>query len=717
MRTAPIVKSVRRLILSAMVALLVSVNVTVLPSTADNAAASAMRGFPSALASRELGYERAASASPNAQTAAHDEVELAGHVHRMGQPADYQTALYVRNRLAADGFDAKIVTYDVGIVWPTEQRLEITAPFVREVDLYEPAVPGDPYSRNHEEIGKPYSGFSNDGDAEGPLVYANYGRAQDFALLKHMHVSLAGAIVIAKMGHGSADSKGRRVASYGGKALLIYPEPGYDPFLPPKPGTKPYPNGPARPLGAALRNTMLIEYNAGDPTAIGIPLPGAKHKPFSTLLVPPIPVSAVTALVAQQLESSLGGTLAPRAWATKTVPNVRLGGVERVHYVLKSHRFIGPIWDVIATMRGSSAANESVIIGGHRDAWTYGAVDPTSGTVAMLQFGDALRKLRAVGWRPFRTIVVGSWDGEELNDFGSAAWVQQNAERLRRSCWAYVNTDEVAMGPTFYAGATDDLTGIIRSVADVAVAPGGTALTPYWAKQDASRTVSPQGEGSDHEPFTYHLGIPSSGIAYAGPFGTYHSAYDDPASLRVLDPGMRYADAAARFYTIEMLRLADAPYPDLRLSDLALALQHRLNAFANGSGDEARRTNVVRALEPWIAKFSQLSQSIDSSVDESAAANNLGSLEQLRSLAFTIRSKFYDPSGIPGQPWQGSLMYNYDDVISTLPSLETTLDPKLGDRALNQLLRSFQSLPPLLLIYEVRHTADVGSPSYRRRDG
>ncbi len=698
MRITLILKIRSHFWLPASLAVLLALSSALLPSAADTTSPAAIVGFPNGMAAREVAAEHIANASPNAHAATQDELALAGHVHRMGQPADYQTAVYVRNRLSADGFDATIVTYDVGNVWPTDQHLEITKPFQRSVDLYEPAIASDPYSKNHEEIGKPYSGFSNDGDAEGTLIYANYGRAEDFALLQKMHVNLTGAIIIAKMGHGSADSKGRRVVSYGGKALLIYPEPGWDPFFPPKPGTKPYPHGPGRPLGAALRNTMLIEYNAGDPTAVGIPLPGAKHKPFSTLRVPPIPVSAVTALVAQQLEANLGGPLAPRAWATKTVPDVRIGGVERVHYVLKSHRFIGPIWDVIATMKGEVAPNETVIIGGHRDAWTYGAVDPISGTVAMLQLGDALRALRKTGWRPFRTLIIGSWDGEELNDFGSSAWVDEHADQLRRSCWAYVNTDEVAMGPTFYAGATDDLIGLTRSVANVATAPDGSPVIAYWKKQDATLAVGSLGEGSDHESFTYHLGIPSSGIAYAGIFGTYHSAYDDPQSLRVLDPGMRYADAAARFYTIEMLRLADAPYPDIRLSDLAQALQRRLNTFANGAGDETRRTVVVRALQPQIARFARLAASIDSSVDESAASNNLDELEKVRALAFGIRATFYAPAGIPGQSWQGSLMYNYDDVISTLPSLETTLDPKLGDAALNQLVASFEGLPPLFFI-------------------
>jgi N-acetylated-alpha-linked acidic dipeptidase len=676
-----------------------------LPSAAAVSQSNVIRSFPSDMMSRELAYERAANRSPTASVAMHDELVLAGHVHRMGQHTDYQTAVYVRNRLAADGFDAKIVTYDVSNVWPIEQHLEITAPAYQSVNLYEPAIPGDRYSYNHQAIGRPYSGFSDDGDAQGPLVYANYGSERDFAQLKSMGVQLHGAIVIVKMGHGSADSKGRRVVRYGGKALLLYPEPGYDPYIPPKPGMKPYPLGPARPLGAALRNTMLVEYPPGDPLSIGVPVLGAKHLPWSTLKVAPIPVSAVTALVAQQLLMHLSGALAPKTWSTKIVANVRVGGAgERVHYVLRSRRFIGPIWDVIATLKGSGAPNEMVVIGGHRDAWTYGTIDPISGTVAMLQLGDAFAKLHAMGWHPFRSVIIGSWDGEELNLFGSAAWAEQHATELRHNCWAYINTDEVAFGPTLYTYATDDLTNLIHSAAQVAQAPNGTTVTAYWAKQDLKQIIFPPGLGSDHETFTYHLGIPSGGVVYGGEFGTYHSAYDNPASLRIFDPNMRYADAAARYFSILMLRLADAPYPDVRLSDLAGALQRHLNAFGNSTGDEARRTVVVRALQPYITQFSQLAAAIDNSAEESTATDNLSALADLRVLTFRVRAVFYAQNGIPGQPWQGSMLYNDDNVISTLPSLELTLDPKQGDAALNQLVSTFARLPPLLLIYETRRS-------------
>src|SRR5579864_3866712 len=128
-----------------------------MPHSASRATenAVALRGFPSIMAAQEQAYERIVNGSPNAQTAMRDERALAGHVHRMGQPTDYKTALYVRDRLQAAGWDAKIVTYVVAIAWPTQQRLEITAPFTREVNLYEPAIPGDPWSARHaEKIGR-----------------------------------------------------------------------------------------------------------------------------------------------------------------------------------------------------------------------------------------------------------------------------------------------------------------------------------------------------------------------------------------------------------------------------------------------------------------------------------------------------------------------------------------------------------------------------------
>lgn len=43
-----------------------------------------------------------------------------------------------------------------------------------------------------------------------------------------------------------------------------------------------------------------------------------------------------------------------------------------------------PIWNVIGTIPGSEEPNRTVILGNHRDAWGYGAVDPSSGSAVMV---------------------------------------------------------------------------------------------------------------------------------------------------------------------------------------------------------------------------------------------------------------------------------------------------------------------------------------------
>src|SRR5579872_3022314 len=79
-------------------------------------------GFPANQVDAELRNEQAINSSPQAATALDDERGLSAHVHRMGQYWDYRTAVYMRDRLAAAGWQARIVTYVVPIAWPTEQQ-------------------------------------------------------------------------------------------------------------------------------------------------------------------------------------------------------------------------------------------------------------------------------------------------------------------------------------------------------------------------------------------------------------------------------------------------------------------------------------------------------------------------------------------------------------------------------------------------------------------
>jgi N-acetylated-alpha-linked acidic dipeptidase len=641
------------------------------------------RGFTPAQIAGETQNETVVAASPTEAQARADELALASYVHRMGTPGDERTAKYVQKELAAAGWDSKIVTYVVPIAWPVEQKLTILGAHSHNVDLYEPDVAGDPYSHNHAGIGIPYSGYSNDGDATGAVVYANHATPDDFKMLESMHVSVRGAIVLARSGGGALTAKAFEAAKHGAKAVLVFNDPltsGY--FM-----GETYPNGPWRPLGAATRNTMTFTNDPGDPTAIGIPVPGAPHKPFSAVVLPSVPEMPVTGLVARELLERMGGPVGPSDWHPGFAFPLHLGGDTQAHVVLRSKRFFGPIWDVIATMPGVQS-DKMVVVGGHRDAWTYGAVDPISGTVDLLQLGRAFGKLKAAGWKPQRTIVIGSWDGEELNLFGSDEWVEQHAAELRAGCVAYINTDEVAFGPTFGIYATPDLAGALRDSTTAVNGPTGTSLAQYWNAQDPKQEVFDVGGGSDHEPFVFHENISGAGAGFGGPFGSYHSAYDDPASLSIFDPGYHRAAAAARFTSIVVMRLADASYPDVRLTAVASAIRDRLTAFGKEKGDDARRSAVLATLGPDADAFVLTATALDGRADAAIAAGNTAALSATYAQLRAAENAFFQSQS---PKWQKSLLYDINGRQSgVLPTLDDTLGTD-GDAAVATLHAAFQA--------------------------
>ena len=638
------------------------------------AADEAIRGFSPNDVAGERQVEAAVLASPSEAAALRHETALASTVHRMGSPADYRSAVYVRDALAKAGWNASIVTYSVPIARPVQQRLVLLDPKSVTLELHEAEIAGDPYSRAHAAIGMPYSGYSVDGDATGPLVYANYARPEDFATLARLGVDVRKAIVIARNGNGPLTEKAYESARRGAAAVLVFADPmdsGYFKGVP-------YPRGPWRPTSAALRNTLTFLNDPGDPTAIGVPTPDAEHRPFSAIELPPIPETPITGDVVQQLLAAMDGPIAPDDWHGGFPLPLHVGASARAHFTLRSDRYIGRMWDVIATLPGSDPT-QSVVVGGHRDAWTYGAIDPVSGTVDLLQLAEAYGKAVRNGWKPRRTVTIGSWDGEELNLFGSATWVDEHAAELRKSMVAYVNTDEVAFGPQFSPYATPELSSLVKAAAHDVTAPDGTALDTYWGARDALRNVEPVGGGSDHEPFVYHENLPALGGGYGGPFGTYHSAYDDLTSLQVFDPGMHRSAAAARFTSLVTMRLADAVAPDIGLAALADALRLRLRTFA-GVDATPRRAFVVRALLPRLEAFSKRARALDTRLDEAVSSGDPARAQAAYASVRNAEGAFYAPDGISKDSWSRSLLYGMRDDAPYSADARQRPGPRHGRR-------------------------------------
>lgn len=91
-----------------------------------------------------------------------------------------------------------------------------------------------------------------------------------------------------------------------------------------------------------------------------------------------------------------------------------------------------PLYDVIATLKGAREPDQWVIRGNHRDGWVFGAQDPLSGQSALLEEAKSMGALYKGGWRPARTIIYASWDGEEPGLLGSTEWAETHADDLQK---------------------------------------------------------------------------------------------------------------------------------------------------------------------------------------------------------------------------------------------------------------------------------------------
>ena len=257
-------------------------------------------------------------------------------------------------------------------------------------------------------------------------------------------------------------------------------------------------------------------------------------------------------------------------------------GPVTVHMRITSDTRLRTIWDVIGKIPGTTDPHHLVVAGNHRDAWVYGASDPSSGTAAMLEAVHGLGVLLQHGWRPARTIIIGSWDAEEEGMMGSTEWVEQHSAELEYAV-AYFNIDVAVSGPTFSAAAVPSLRQFMREIAaEVPSAAGGT-VAQQWRKQEQGSRRDPStlnmppsdapssdsdlhlgdlGSGSDYTPFLEHDGVPSADISSDGPFSVYHSVFDNyDWFTRFADPTFAYTQQQARFLGLEILHMADADRP------------------------------------------------------------------------------------------------------------------------------------------------------------
>jgi len=267
-------------------------------------------------------------------------------------------------------------------------------------------------------------------------------------------------------------------------------------------------------------------------------------------------------------------------------------------------------------MPGSELPDEWIIRGNHHDAWVNGADDPLSGQVAMLEEARAIGQLAKSGWKPKRTIIFCSWDGEEEGLLGSTEWVETHAAELNRKAAVYINTDSSGRGFLGMAGS-HTLERFINEVAKSV--PDPQTKMSVWERAHAQQVVNATtndrkellertdlrigalGSGSDYTPFLQHVGIASLNLGFGGEDGggSYHSVYDSFDNfVRFIDPNFAYGLALTKVTGHATLRLANADTLPLEFTNFADAVNLYANEvmrLADQMREDTRSTNQLLA--------------------------------------------------------------------------------------------------------------------------
>ncbi|HMF92208.1 MAG TPA: M28 family metallopeptidase [Candidatus Angelobacter sp.] len=502
--------------------------------------------------------------------------------HVAGSPEDKKTADYVARKFKDAGLETEIVEYRVWMNRPAEVSVNVTFP--PNVKMNGPSrehVSSDPF-QDDPRILPAFNGSSPSGDVEAEVVYANYGSPADFKKLEDLKVDVRGKVVIVRYGENFRGVKSFVAEEHGAAAVLIYSDPWDDGYF----RGDAYPKGPWRPDSGVQRGSVQYMFKyPGDPTTPGFAslpsLPDSQRvAPEKAVDMPKIPTTPISYADARPILENLGGPESPREWQGALPLTYHVGpGPVRVKVHLKQNYQYWPIWNVMGKIRGSKYPNEWVVLGNHRDAWVYGAVDPNSGTAAMLETVHGLGELLKQGWRPDRTVVFGSWDAEEEGLIGSTEWGEQNEKALGNAV-AYFNLDVAVSGPNFNASAVPSLKGFVRDVTKQVPSPKGGTVYDIWKERQrepqrptgggaANRApnarvendvpVGDLGSGSDYSVFIQHLGIPSADMTSSGSYGVYHSAFDNFAWFKKFgDPTFIYEQEMARLLGVEALHMSSA---------------------------------------------------------------------------------------------------------------------------------------------------------------
>ncbi len=585
--------------------------------------------------------------------------------HPTGSAAQVEVGNYLERVMKAAGMNVRMHPYDVYLPQLTDDvEVHIVSPVAMQLSNRESALDDDRFSA-HPELLNGWNAFSGSGDVTGEVVYANYGRREDYRALDSMGVDLSGKVVIARYGGNFRGFKVKFAEERGAAGVIMFNDA-------PDDRSDPYPEGPMLNGDIIQRGSVLTLDWTGDPLTPFVPaLPvdgpvQVERLDPSEVGLHTIPVLPIGYNAAGEILSRMAGGEAPADWQGGLDMAYRLTGGNdlEVRVRVNQPKALTRAVNVVGTLEGSEFPDEWFILGSHYDPWGFGAVDPNGGTAMLLAMSEALGEIVADGCRPRRSIMVAHWDAEEYGIIGSSEWVEEFLPELTTGAVAYINADAAVSGPNFGASSSPSLKQpILDAIKDVNYPGTDGSIYDWWASRadDGSPTMGNLGGGSDHVAFYTHAGVPSAGLSSGGRSGIYHSNYDNFAWFeRFGDPDWVFGPMLSQADGLLALRFANADLLPYDVTRYAIDTRTHVNTLMEVAA--ARRIQVD--LSRLVAATTDLevaareleaarTRRVERSIDPDAAA-------RINTAMIGLEKAWLDDRGLQDRRWSRSLYVSPD---------------------------------------------------------
>ena len=350
--------------------------------------------------------------------------------------------------------------------------------------------------------------------------------------------------------------------------------------------------------------------------------------------------------------------------------------------------------NVLGLIRGAEEPDRYVLISNHRDAWGYGAIDPSSGTCAMMEVARVLGNLVKSGkWRPRRSILFASFSTEEYGLMGSNEWVYDKIHKLMNKAVAIINVDICVKGPILDPEASPILKEVfIEAIKDVPY-NGDPSKSYYeffkeYLKNEAKPIYNVEdkikimGSGSDQAAFAFYAGVPALKFdfeidrqKYPGfsSYPMYHTGYETFYLMdKIIDPGFAIHKTCSQISSHMALNLAESPVLPFTTRHLIAELQKGVDALDKNNVPKALKDNgagkaydlMLESLKMFKTATMKWTQARDRMASDgtlenpirwklyfpSVTNNPFSRLRELNDQIMNLERTFLLPQGLPGRP-------------------------------------------------------------------